>query len=116
MGAECLTLEATPAAREIIARVRKERGDDLTFVFDGGCCEATAPYLYDRYLVDPARVCIGEVDGIKGYMPAWLVELFKAPVRLTIDIMQQPAHDSFSAEVDLGYRFVLRQEKVATSS
>ena len=114
MPADCLTLDATDAALAVIGRVRAERGDDLTFAFDGGCCEATAPYLYDHYVLDAARVCIGEVDGIKGYMPAWLVDLFKTPVRLTIDVHEGVVSDSFSAEVDFGCRFVLKQSACPT--
>ena len=113
--ADCLTLDATAPALALIDRVRAERGDDLTFVFDGGCCEATAPYLYDRYVVDSNRVRIGEVGGVQGYMPGWLVALFTKPVRLTIDVTEGVVSDSFSAEVDFGCRFVLKQSACPTT-
>ncbi len=109
MAADCLTLDATEAALAVIDRVRAERGDDLTLVFDGGCCEATSPYLYDRYVLGTDRVQIGEVGGVKGYMPTWLADLFTTPVRLTIEVHEGVVSDSFSAEVDLGCRFVLTQ-------
>ena len=115
MPADCLTLDATAPALALIERVRAERGDDLTFVFDGGCCEATSPYLYDGYALDADRVFIGQVGGVKGYMPAWLVELFTRPVRLTIDVSEGIVSDSFSAEVDFGCRFVLTQSASPTA-
>lgn len=114
VAADCITLDATEAALAAIERVRAVRGDDLTFLFDGGCCEATAPYLYDRYVVDADRVQIGEVAGIAGYMPAWLVELFRSPVQLTIDLNTDVVSDSFSAEVEFGCRFVLKQSACPT--
>ena len=114
MGADCLTLDATDAALATIERVRAERGDDLTFVFDGGCCEATAPYLYDRYVLGSGRVCIGEVAGVKGYMPAWLADLFTKPTQLTIDLQEDVLTDSFSAEAEYGCRFVLKQSACPT--
>lgn len=115
MAADHLRITATEAARAVIERVRAERGDDLTFVFDGGCCEATAPYLYDRYVVDPGRVCFGEIAGIKCYMPEWLADLFTTPTQLVVDVQANVVSDSFSAEVDFECRFVLKQSACPTA-
>jgi uncharacterized protein (DUF779 family) len=49
----------TGAARAILERVKAQR-DDLVFVFGDGCCEGTAPLLFDHYFVDPEQIRLGE--------------------------------------------------------
>ena len=66
------TVRITPRAAEVVARVRAERRGTLSFTIDGGCCEGTAPHLFEDAVlagVDP----IGEVAGVPVYLQAAMV-------------------------------------------
>ena len=53
----------TGAARAVLEKVKGER-EDLVFVFGDGCCEGTAPLLFDHYLVDAEQIRVGVLEGV----------------------------------------------------
>ena len=102
------TVQITSRAAEVVARVRSERSGPLTFTIDGGCCEGTAPHLFEHAVITSGAEKIGEVDGIAVFLQPAMVPLY-VDSEITIDVIDDPAADSLSAETELGFRFVLRQ-------
>ena len=98
----------TPAAVEVVRRVRAEGRSDLVMVLGNGCCDSTAPYLYDHYLPEPDSETIGECDGIPVVASAWLRRLYPDNEGLTIDVSEGVLDDSMSLETEYDCRFVLR--------
>ena len=77
-------------------------------VLSNGCCDSTAPYLYDNYIAEPGAQPVGDIDGVTVLAPAWLAKLYPDDNVLTIDVEQGVIEDSFSLETDFDCRFVLR--------
>lgn len=102
------TVRITPRAAEVLARVRAERSGTLTFTIDGGCCEGTAPHLFENALVTSAARKIGEVEGVPVFLQPAMVDLYKDS-DITIDVIDQPLSDAMSLEAEYGLRFVLRE-------
>jgi uncharacterized protein len=98
---------ATEAAQRAVQRVAESGRTDLVMVLGTGCCDSTAPFLYDRY--EPARdaVRVGEVDGVAIYAPAFLARLYEGD-RLVVDLDEDVVADSFSLETEHACRFTLR--------
>jgi uncharacterized protein (DUF779 family) len=100
-------IRITPRAAEFVARVRAERRGVLTFTIDGGCCEGTAPHLFeDAVLVGVESV--GEVLGVPVYLQAAMQGPY-ADADVTIDVVDEPMSDAMSLETAYGVRFVLRE-------
>lgn len=97
----------TDAAADTVRRVRASGRDDLVIVLSNGCCDSTAPFLYDHYLPEPDSEPVGEIDGVPILAPAWIRALYPSDA-LTVDVIESALEDSFSLETDLGRRFVLR--------
>lgn len=106
-----MTVVFTQAALDVLRRVRAARGDvPLVFVFGEGCCEGTAPHLFANHYVGPTQAEVGRADGVPVYADDRLRGLY-AGRTVTVDVEEDPAADGFSAEVELGCRFVLRQPR-----
>jgi uncharacterized protein (DUF779 family) len=104
------TIRITPRAAEFVARVRAERQGTLTFTIDGGCCEGTAPHLFEDAVlvgVDP----VGEAAGVPVYLQAAMTTLY-ADADVTIDVIDEAMSDAMSLETEYGVRFVLREGAV----
>ena len=102
------TITTTPRAAETLRRIRTERTGPLTITIDGGCCEGTAPHLYEHYVHAPGARAIAEVCDIPVFMPEAMAALY-ADARVTIDVIEAPLSDAMSLETELGVRFVLRE-------
>lgn len=102
-----MNIRYTDAAAATIRQVRDGGRDDLVMVLSNGCCDSTAPFLYDRYLPEPTATLVGEIEGVDVYAPAWICTLYPDD-DLTIDVIESPIEDSFSLETDYDRRFVLR--------
>ena len=99
---------ATPQAEAVVARVRAAHpGDDFVFVFGSGCCEGTAPHLFARYTLTPVQEEVGAVGGVGVFADAHVRRLY-GDRTIVIDAEEDPLADGFSAEIPLGWRFVLR--------
>jgi uncharacterized protein (DUF779 family) len=106
---ERVRIDATPEAEAVVAAVRAARpGEPLTFVFGSGCCEGTAPHLFADYTLTGQQERIGEVGGVGVFADAHVRRLY-ADRTLVLDAEADPLADGFSAEIPLGWRFVLRQ-------
>ena len=103
-----MRIQATPAAEEIVRRVRAEGRDNLVMVLSNGCCDATAPYLYDNLITEPDAREVGIVEEVTVLAPGWLAKLYPDQDTLTIDVETGVLDDSFSLETEFDCRFVLR--------
>ena len=103
-----MRIEATPTAERIVDAVRAARPSAaLSFVFGSGCCEGTAPHLFADYVLTPAHEEVGAVGGVGVFADAHVRGLY-AGRTVVIDAEEDPLADGFSAEIPLGWRFVLR--------
>jgi uncharacterized protein len=99
---------ATEAAAAAVRRVAAEGREDLVMVLGTGCCDSTAPFLYDRYYPGSDTVAVGEVEGVPVYAHEWLARLYASGDGLEIDVDAGVPNDSFSLESDYDCRFTLR--------
>jgi uncharacterized protein (DUF779 family) len=103
-----VTVTFTAAARAIVHQVQAARGGAaLVFVFGEGCCEGTAPHLFADHHVGPTQVEVGRADDVPVYADAHVRQLYGGR-NVVIDVEEDPRADGFSAEIEFGYRFVLR--------
>ncbi|WP_425416661.1 DUF779 domain-containing protein [Oricola indica] len=62
-------VEATDAARELIADIRQEH-PEIIFHQSGGCCDGSSPMCYPAadFRVGASDVKLGEIDGVAVYI------------------------------------------------
>jgi uncharacterized protein (DUF779 family) len=97
---------ATPEAEEAVRRVAASGRRDLVMVLGTGCCDSTAPFLYDHYVVEPDAVRVGEAAGVSVFAHAWLAKLYQGERTLEIGV-DRVVNDSLSLESDHDLRFTL---------
>lgn len=103
-----MRVTATGAAEAAVRRVAAEDRGDLVLVLGTGCCDSTAPFLYDRYEPGPDAVDVGEVAGVQVLAHRWLADLYADAEALEIDVAEDVVSDSFSLESEHGCRLTLR--------
>ena len=99
-------LAITERATEIVEQLREKHGD-LIFHQSGGCCDGSAPMIFeegDMYL-DDSDILLGQLAGVNYYMNKDQFECWKH-THLTVDITEGRG-SSFSLEIPLGLRFVI---------
>ena len=100
-------VEATPAAVELIERLRKRNGP-VMFHQSGGCCDGSSPMCYPvgDLMLGSADVKLGEIAGAAFYMSASQFEYWQH-TKLIIDVV--PGRGGmFSLENGEGVRFLTR--------
>jgi uncharacterized protein (DUF779 family) len=102
-----MRVDATDQARAVIRRMGTTRGGRLTVTIGTGCCESTAPFLYEDFWPGPDQAEVGEVAGVTVYAPAYLRDLYPGDDGVVIDVVEVDA-ESLSIETELGVRLVLR--------
>jgi uncharacterized protein (DUF779 family) len=101
-------VSCTPAAAELIAKLKRLHGCELLFHQSGGCCDGSAPMCYpqDEFQVGDSDVKLGEIEGCPFYMGADQFEYWRH-TQLIIDVV--PGRGSgFSLEAPEGVRFITR--------
>jgi uncharacterized protein len=101
------TVDITPQAAAVVSRIRGERAGRLTFTIDGGCCEGTAPHLFEDAVLTSGAQKVGEVEGVAVYLQPAMVPVY-ADAEILIDVIDEPTSDALSLETAYGLRFVLR--------
>jgi uncharacterized protein (DUF779 family) len=101
------TLEVSPAAATILRSVRGVRRGRLTITIDGGCCDGTAPHLYEDYVLPAGAEMIGRAEGIPVYVPGALAEQYRDE-RVKLDLIEDPTADALSLETEHGVRLIVR--------
>jgi uncharacterized protein (DUF779 family) len=102
-----MRVEATRQAEDVLRRVASEGREDLVMVLGTGCCDSTAPFLYDHYYPGSDAVLVGHVADVPLFAQAWLVDLYRGQ-ELLVDVDQGVPNDSFSLESTFDCRFTLR--------
>jgi len=97
----------TPAAAEMIRRLRSAHGD-LMFHQSGGCCDGSSPmcYVLGEFRVGQQDVLLGSIEGCPFYMSRSQFEYWKH-THLTIDVVPGRG-GGFSLEAPEGVRFLTR--------
>jgi uncharacterized protein len=100
-------VEATPAALELIERLRGKYGP-LMFHQSGGCCDGSSPMCYpsDEFIVGDRDVKLGEIGGAPFYMSESQFAYWKH-TKLIIDVVPGLG-GMFSLENSEGVRFLTR--------
>lgn len=98
----------TDAARSLLGRVAVQRQGALSLVIGNGCCDSTAPFLFEAYMAGPGEAQVAEVEGVPVLLDAALLALFEGR-EVVVDAAPADAmgEDSFSCEAELGMRFSL---------
>ncbi len=100
-------VDATPAALELLERLRAKHGP-LMFHQSGGCCDGSSPMCFPlgEFIVGSSDVKLGEIGGAPFYMSDSQFEYWKH-TRLTIDVV--PGRGGmFSLENSEELRFLTR--------
>jgi uncharacterized protein (DUF779 family) len=99
---------ATPAALELIARLKAKHGDGLMFHQSGGCCDNSAAncYLLGELTIGPGDVHLGDIGGCGFYMSTTQYEYWKH-TQLIIDVIDGHG-GTFSLEGPEGKAFHTR--------
>jgi uncharacterized protein (DUF779 family) len=99
----------THGAQALLARIRRERSGPLSMVIGNGCCDSTAPFLFEQYHAGPNEARIAELEGrVEVLLDETLLELFEG-CKVVIDADRVACADSFSCESELGMRFTLER-------
>jgi len=110
-----MQVTATDAAVDVVRRARAARSGRLTITIGTGCCESTAPFLYEDFLPGPDQEAVGHVDDVVVYAPAYLRDLYPGDDGVVVDVFEGPA-ESMSVETEWGCRLVLRGFGVDTGT
>ena len=94
--------------------MRAARAGALTFTIDGGCCEGTAPHLFEDAVLAGGAERIGDVAGVPVYLQPAMAAPYRAAT-VTIDVVDDPTSDAMSLETEYGLRFVLREGRIESS-
>ncbi len=98
-------MKLTDAAAEVLAGIRARRSGPLTMVIGNGCCDSTAPFVFENHFAGPNEALIGELDGgVQVLLDRPLLSLFEGR-EVVIDAADVACADSFSCEAELGKRF-----------
>ncbi|MGD0472091.1 MAG: DUF779 domain-containing protein [Candidatus Velthaea sp.] len=100
-------VDATPAAAQLIERLRERHGP-IMFHQSGGCCDGSSPMCYPvgDLLLGSADVRLGEIAGAGFYMSASQFEYWQH-TKLIIDVVEGRG-GMFSLENGEGVRFLTR--------
>ena len=103
-----MKVEVTERAADAVRAVAASGRTDLVMVLGTGCCDSTAPFLYDHYDPGADAVEVGRVGEVPVYAPAFLAALYAGGDGLVVDVEDSRNADSFSLETEHGMRFTLR--------
>jgi hypothetical protein len=98
---------ATDDAKAVIDQLRDRYGP-LMFHQSGGCCDGSSPMCFEDgdFRLGASDVYLGDLHGCPFYMARDQFEYWKH-MQLTIDV-KEGRGASFSLEIPLGVRFVVR--------
>lgn len=103
-----MRVSATERAEAVIQQVRGIRSGTLTVTIGTGCCESTAPFLYEDFWPGPDQEVVGEVAGVPVYAPAYLRNNYPDDDGVVIDVLENQPAESMSIETALDCRLILR--------
>lgn len=100
-------VEVTDAAVIIINKLKRENGE-LMFHQSGGCCDGSSPMCFAKgdFIIGSSDVWLGQIHGCDFFMSEDQFEYWKH-TQLIIDVTPGRGA-SFSLEIPLGVRFLIR--------
>ncbi len=100
-------VKVTDAAIAVIDTLKKEHGE-LMFHQSGGCCDGSSPMCFEKgeLMINETDVWLGNIHGCDFYMSSDQFEYWKH-TQLTVDMVKGRGA-SFSLEIPLGVRFVIK--------
>ena len=110
-----MQVEATQRAVEVVQRMRRSRTGALTITIGTGCCESTAPFLYEDFWPGADQAEVGQVAGVAVYAPEYLRSQYPGTDGVVLDVTDELA-ESLSVETELGCRLILRGPDFDSSS
>lgn len=102
-----MLVTATPRAAAVITQMGGLRQGTLTITIGTGCCESTAPFLYEDFWPGPDQAPVGEVAGVVVYAPEYLRTQYPGDDGVVLDVVEELG-ESLSVETELGCRLILR--------
>ena len=98
-----MKVTASARAAEVIAEMTTRRSGTLTVTIGTGCCESTAPFLYEDFWPGPDQEAVGEVAGVVVYAPEYLRVLYPGDQGPRLEVVDELG-ESLSVETELGVR------------
>ena len=107
-------LEITKEASLVLEQLKSKHGA-LIFHQSGGCCDGTAPMLLEKedFYIDDNDVLLGTLMNINYYISKDQFAYWKHTF-ITIDVVAGRGA-SFSLEIPLGLRFLIRSRLLSTA-
>jgi len=102
-----MRVEGTAKAETVIEEMKRRRSGTLTVTIGTGCCESTAPFLYEDFWPGPDQEPVGEVAGVTVWAPEYLRTNYPGDEGVVLDVNDELG-ESLSVETELGVRLVLR--------
>lgn len=102
-----MQVRATEKAEAVVETMRSKRSGTLTVTIGTGCCESTAPFLYEDFWPGADQAEVGEVAGVAIYAPEYLRSQYPGDDGVVLDVTDELA-ESLSVETELGCRLILR--------
>jgi uncharacterized protein (DUF779 family) len=103
-----MRVSATSRAEAVIEQTRGVRSGALTITIGTGCCESTAPFLFEDFWPGPDQQVIGEVAGVPVYAPEYLRTNYPEDEGVVIDVVENVSAESMSIETQFDCRLILR--------
>jgi uncharacterized protein (DUF779 family) len=103
-----MRVRATDRAVAVIERVRAARTGTLTITIGTGCCESTAPFLFEDFWPGPDQQIIGDVLDVAVYAPDYLRVNYPDDDGVVIDVVENVSAESMSIETEFDCRLILR--------
>jgi len=91
----------------VVERAKLHRSGGLTVTIGTGCCESTAPFLYEDFWPGPDQEAVGEVAGVTVFAPEYLRRSYPGDEGVVLDVNEEFG-ESLSIETEFGVRLVLR--------
>jgi len=106
-------IDITDTAAKIV-RLLKNKHGALIFHQSGGCCDGSAPMIFekDEMYLDESDILLGTIEGVNFYMNQDQFEYWKHTY-LTIDVTEGRT-SGFSLESPLGLRFLIHSRLLTT--
>ena len=103
-----MQVEVTPAALEVVERAGRDRSGTLVITIGTGCCESTAPFLYEDFWPGPDQEQVGVAGDVPVFAPEYLRRLYPDDDPLVIDVDRDYLGESLSIETEYDCRLTLR--------
>ncbi|HBF21505.1 MAG: UDP-glucose 4-epimerase [Owenweeksia sp.] len=97
----------SPEAEEVVQQL-KDRYGELMFHQSGGCCDGSSPMCFEKgdFKIGSSDVCLGTIAACEFWMSNDQFQYWKH-TQLTVDVTKGRG-SSFSLEIPLGVRFVIK--------